>query len=50
LEMFVRSAISGRVIGPSRKIVSRIACSLSSRRRFGRGLSPLSESLRFPRI
>ena len=35
LEMFVRSAISGRVIGPSRKIVSRIACSLSSRSRFG---------------
>ena len=29
LEMLVRSAISGRVIGPSRKIVSRIACSLS---------------------
>src|SRR3954447_11971778 len=39
LEMLVRSAISGRVIGPSRKIVSRIACSLSSRSRFGRGLS-----------
>jgi tRNA dimethylallyltransferase len=38
----VRAAISGRVIGPARKIVSRIACSLSSRSRLGRGLCPSS--------